>query len=63
MMNNNTINKWEILLATLTVAKKSGLICSEAEIDEVEKEPGFKFPAGYWRASDQVFIRRIEKRL
>jgi hypothetical protein len=47
MMNNNMIKKWESLLSTITVAKTSGLICSEAEIDGVEKELGFKFPAGY----------------
>jgi hypothetical protein len=47
MMNKNMIKRWEALLATLTVAKKSDLICSEADIDEVEKELGFKFPSGY----------------
>ena len=46
-MNKNMIKRWEALLATLTVAKKSDLICSEADIDEVEKELGFKFPSGY----------------
>jgi SMI1/KNR4 family protein SUKH-1 len=46
-MDNETIKKWEAMLATLTVVQKSGLICSEAEIDQVEIELGFKFPAGY----------------
>jgi SMI1 / KNR4 family (SUKH-1) len=46
-MNNVLIKKWEALLATLTVIQQSSLICSEAEIEQVEKELGFKFPTGY----------------
>lgn len=46
-MMNNTIKKWETLITTLTVAKKSSLICSEVEIERAEKELGFKFPVGY----------------
>jgi hypothetical protein len=46
-MNNEIVKKWEAILATLTVVRKSSLICSEAEIEQVEKELGFKFPAGY----------------
>jgi hypothetical protein len=46
-MNKEIIEKWESLLATFTVIQQSGLICSEAEIEQVEKELGFKFPAGY----------------
>jgi hypothetical protein len=47
LMDNEMIKKWEAMLATLTAAQKSSLICSETEIEQVEKELGFKFPAGY----------------
>lgn len=46
-MNNEIIEKWEALLTALTVIRQSGSICSEAEIEQVEKELGFKFPTGY----------------
>ena len=45
-MDNEIIKKWEAMLAALTVAQKSSLICSEEEIEQVEKELGFKFTAG-----------------
>jgi hypothetical protein len=51
-MDNEIIKKWEAMLAALTVAQKSSLICSEAEIEQVEKELGFKFPAGYKKARE-----------
>jgi len=46
-MDNEIIKKWEAMSATLKIVQKSSLICSEAEIEQVEKELGFKFPAGY----------------
>lgn len=35
------------MLTSLNVAKKSNVICSESEIERVEKELGFQFPVGY----------------
>lgn len=46
-MNNEIIKEWKALLASLRVGRQSRLICSEAEIERVEKELGFKFPTGY----------------
>ena len=46
-MDNDVLEKWETLLASLTVVRKSDLICSEAQIAQVEKELGFQLPAGY----------------
>jgi hypothetical protein len=46
-MDNDILEKWKTLLASLNVASKSKLICSEAQIAQVEKELGFKFPAVY----------------
>jgi hypothetical protein len=46
-MNNDMIERWETMLASLNAAKKSSVICSEAEIKRVEKELGFEFPIGY----------------
>src|SRR5258705_4119357 len=46
-MDNDILEKWKILLASLSVARKSELICSEAQIAQVEKELGFKYRVGY----------------
>lgn len=46
-MNNEIIQRWENLLATLTVLRKNSHPCTEAETEIVEKELGFNFPVGY----------------
>lgn len=46
-MDKDILEKWKTLLASLTVASRSELICSESQIAQVEKELGFKFPASY----------------
>lgn len=46
-IDKNILDKWQSLLATLTVSQKSDLICSEAQIAQAEAELNFKFPAGY----------------
>lgn len=46
-MNNNFIEKWTDLKRTLTVTQESFLLCSAEDIDETEKDLGFKFPGGY----------------
>lgn len=47
MIDQNLVKKWEELMTTLTVSKKSKLLCSIEEIERVEDELNFKFPRGY----------------
>jgi hypothetical protein len=47
MMSDEIRKKWETLLASLTVPRRSELICPEMELERAESELGFKFPTGY----------------
>lgn len=46
-MNNKIIKKWETFLDSLTVVQTSAILCTEEEVEQAEKELGFKFPVGY----------------
>ena len=47
MMSDEIRKKWETLLASLTVPRRSEVICPEMELERAESELGFKFPTGY----------------
>ena len=46
-MNQQIIQKWETLRSGLRIKHQSQELCTEAEIDLVEEELGFRFPLGY----------------
>lgn len=46
-MDDDILKKWETLLSSLSVTKRSELTCPEAQFAQAEAELGFRFPAGY----------------